>query len=279
MQPEAQPTVGEPALRGWRVLVPRAAGRGEELAACLRAAGATPLLVPLIAFTTAPDPAPLAQAGSALAAGRFSWVVFSSATAVDYLLAAATAAGTQIAQLAATQPQLRCAVVGAATARAAAKLGFNSCLQPPASHRSAAGLLEVFPPPAQPGSQLLFPRAAAAAPTLAQGLRAKGYAVSDPIAYSTAPVAAPGLAAQLAAGQIDAICFSSPSMVRHLLQQCPNLPPHVLRVSIGPTTSAALDAAGFPAHAHAATASAPGLVAALIAGARTWQRPRAGGCH
>src|SRR5690606_12783059 len=112
------------SLAGVRVLVPRAGEWGASTAALLRAEGAEPLIVPLIAFAPPSDPVALAAATTRLAEGEYDWVVFTSATSVSALAGATGARADDLAALAPDQgsplipvpPTTRVAAVGEATA-------------------------------------------------------------------------------------------------------------------------------------------------------------------
>ncbi|MEP7762806.1 uroporphyrinogen-III synthase [Sanguibacter sp. 25GB23B1] len=81
-------------LDGVRVLIPRAPGRGEGLAARIEAAGGTAIVAPLISRADAdgPDLAAVHDAVEALRAGAYGWVAITSVNAVSALVAAASLA-------------------------------------------------------------------------------------------------------------------------------------------------------------------------------------------
>src|SRR3954462_3270453 len=86
-------------LAGWRVLVPRGGKWGDGVAATLRGYGAHPVIAPLINFASTDNPDGLTDALDRLSAGRFDWVVVTSATTVDVLVSQGTSipASTRIA--------------------------------------------------------------------------------------------------------------------------------------------------------------------------------------
>src|SRR5579883_3198434 len=71
-------------LAAKRVLVTRAHGQADALSAPLRALGAEPVELPVIAFAPPSDPAPLDAAITRLAG--YDWVLFTSANGVDAFL-------------------------------------------------------------------------------------------------------------------------------------------------------------------------------------------------
>lgn len=243
-------------LAGWRVLVPRPAGRAGELVEALRAAGARPEVVELIAIEPPADPAALDLAVLALARGEFSWVALTSVNAVDAVVTRAAAlvrtpvpAGTRVA------------VVGPSTARAARAAGLPVDLAPPA-HGSAAALAEVFPPAPGP-ARVLLPRSDLAPDLLPDALTGKGYRVDDVVAYRTVVrPPAPAIARRLAAGDFDAVLLTSPSTVQALAGL-----PVAARTALGaigrPTRSAAA-AAGREIAFVAPEPTSAGLVSALV---------------
>lgn len=158
------------------------------------------------------------DAGAALRAtvgqlDRYRWVAFTSANAVRYFLAALE----DVKGLARTRTRL--AAVGKATQSALVSRGLQVDLV--AGKASAEGLVADFPDPApdptggspEAEQRVLFPRAAGARPTLADGLRAKGWLVDEVVAYQTVPAPSPSpeLAEQIAAA--DAVVFAAPSAV------------------------------------------------------------------
>lgn len=118
----------------------------------------------------------------------------------------------------------------------------------------ARGLLAVWP--AQPG-RVLLPQSAAAAPTLAEGLRARGHTVTRVDAYVPRPRILP---ADILREPFDAVLVTSGVTGRAVAAQvCAPL------VSIGPQTSADLAAAGHPPAAEVAAPTAKALVTAARA--------------
>lgn len=245
-------------IAGWRVLVPRPAGRAEELAGLIVAAGAEPLVVPLIATTPLTDSAAWRRAVAALVAGEYAWVAFTSAAAVEAAQAAARAAGIALG----VPEPTRVAVVGSGTAHAARRSGIRVDLMPPGPGSGAA--LAAAWPDEPPGTSVLLPRSDRAAADLPEALRARRSRVDEVCAYRTDLLAVPEpVARQLRRGDVEAVLLTSPSTVRALAAV--ELAPSTRLVAIGRPTAAAIRAAGLRVAAVAETPSAAGLVAALTA--------------
>jgi uroporphyrinogen-III synthase len=128
----------------------------------------------------------------------------------------------------------------------------------------AEGLLEAFPDPPGRGAAVLLPRAAEGRETLREGLTAAGWDVDAVEAYRTvrATLADEDRATISLA---DAVCFASGSAVNSLVESLGGIGslPEVV-VCIGPTTSAAAEAAGLRVTAVAVDHTLDGLVAALV---------------
>lgn len=243
-------------LAGWRVLVPRPAGRADEVAALLRSRGATPWHVPLIDVRPMTRSAGMRAAVRALAAGDYQWVALTSAAAVRALRATAGEIGMTLSVGGGT----RVAAVGAATARAARAAGLAVDLVPPPPGSGAA--LAAAWPAEPPGRTVLLPRSDLAAADLPDALRAGGHRVVEVCAYRTEPAAVPGEArAALRDGAVDAVLLTSPSTARALAAI--GVAPGTRLIAIGEPTAGALRDTGLGVHGIAAEPSAAGLVAAL----------------
>jgi uroporphyrinogen III methyltransferase/synthase len=252
-------------LFGRRVVVTRARESASGLARRLQELGARVVEVPTIRIAGPSDGgAALDAAAAAVAAGRYSWLVFTSANAVEALLGRVrdvrVLAGVQVA------------AVGPATSEALARHRLVADLVPPDGRQEASGLVEIFPaPPSSPapaaaasgGGRVLFPRAAEGRDTLVEGLAERGWPVDLVEAYRTVrEEVAPSDAEEVAGA--DAVCFSSSSTVTGFLETCGAgaVPPVV--VCIGPVTAATARRAGIDVTAVAARSSVDGLVEALV---------------
>ncbi|MFV9504037.1 MAG: uroporphyrinogen-III synthase [Oscillochloridaceae bacterium umkhey_bin13] len=251
--------VDQPLL-GWRVLVPRPVGRGEGLAEQLRALGAEPILHPLIAYAPPEDQAALAAALARLEAGVYEWLLLTSVAAVEAVEAGlgGRALGGRVS--------LRIGAVGPATAAACQELlGATTVAMP--ERFLGAELAGVMGDPA--GRRVLLPLADLAGTELEERLQTAGALVERVTAYRTVP--APGgaeLAAELAAGQVQAILLSSGSTVRSLVTQLGPQGRDVLRqvalICIGPATATVCHDLGLEPAAIAEPYNEAGLIAALV---------------
>lgn len=230
------------ALAGRRVVVTRAAEQADELVTLLQAAGAVPVVVPLIEIVA--DPTATAEL-AALGPTRFEWLVVSSPNgAAQYVAAHGSAAPPSVA------------AIGSATAHALAVAGIVAGLVP--AQQNATGLLAEFP---SGSGSLLLVQAAAAEPELAAGLAARGWQVTTISPYRSVPARVTA-GQQLAALAADAVLFASGSAARAWVAVFGHTTPPVV-VAIGPQTAAAIERAGLKVAIVAADHSLPGLVAAL----------------
>ncbi|QDG62946.1 MULTISPECIES: uroporphyrinogen-III synthase [unclassified Pseudarthrobacter] len=279
-QPSSGTTPRTP-LGGVRVLVTRSPERSAALVEALAAAGAEPVLLPLIDFERAPDQHMLDVACDALAAAAFDWLVVSSATTVHVLMEKAAERGLRLGQL--VPPGTRIAAVGPATRRLLETGGLTVALTPP-GEQSAAGLLAVWPG----GGRILLPQADIAAGTLSEGLAAAGGTVTAVTAYRTVdyPAAAERrlsmqaedgdagpqpssysllapqtAAADIAGGRLHAVIAASPSAVRRIAALGPLGGCRL--VAIGRSTAEQAAALDLDVAAVAAEPTPEGLVAAV----------------
>lgn len=255
-------------LTGKRVVVTQAAHQAPELAGMLQAQGAVPLLYPCIAIEPPEDMRALDAALLAVAAGRYDWVVLTSANTVRVLAGRAQALGLSPSIWAG----VHLAAIGAPTDEAAAALlGRSAGLVPDES--VAEGLAQALVGSAPAGQRILLPQADIARPVLAQALAAAGLEVTPLAAYRTTPgrggVDLPALLASPNAG-VDAIIFTSSSTARNLLRRLAEeggdctLLHNICLAAIGPVTAETLSAAGFPPTIVAQEQSLEGLVQALL---------------
>lgn len=228
------------SLAGRVVALTRPADRGGGMVARLEAAGAEVLVAPAIEVAAAEDPAPL---DAALSGAPFDLAVFTSVNAVRFTFGRLAALGRALRAT-------RLAAVGEATAEALRAEGREPDVVP--EEATAEGLLAALDAELA-GRRVFLPRANRGRDTFPAGARARGAEVTAPVAYRTIlrPEAGRSLRPRLEAGTVDAIVFFSPSAVRAVGEGLGADGPALLRrtlvAAIGPTTAAALEAAGLEA--------------------------------
>jgi uroporphyrinogen-III synthase len=237
-----------------RVVVTRAADQAGGLSERLRAAGCDVVEVPVVEIVGAPDGgAALRDALSRL--GEYDWLVVTSPNGAALVREA-------VEGMSAARPKL--AAVGPATADA---LGAPAHLV--AGEAIGEGLVSDFP---TGSGRVLLVQAEGARPVVAEGLRAKGWAVDAVVGYRTVAVRPPS-AALAAADGADAIAFTSGSTVRAYVAAAGlHAVPRVV-VTIGPATTEVAVALGLHVTATAVDHSLDGLVRALVGVLEAPDRP------
>ena len=229
---------GESVLAGVRILLPRADG---ALADGLRAAGAEVTAEPVTAQVT------LRPEGSLDGA---DWVALTSPATVAALteLGLGVPAGAKVA------------AVGPATAEAARAAGIEVDLVPD-GESSGESLARAFP---DGGGRVVIPGSALSSTVLADGLRAKGYAVDQFAVYTTQPLQElPGsLTRDYLDGHFDVVVITAGS-VAHAIDHAVGWLDATAVVAFGPPSAAALRRLGVDVAAVADTQDAPGLVTAI----------------
>lgn len=191
----------------------------------------------------------------------FDWIIFTSTAAVRFLY-------DKVHQLGDQWPPVgpKVAAIGQHTARQLKAIGIEVDFLP--SQATSVTLANEFPPAA--GQALLLPRTTIASNELPDALRRCGASVTTLPLYTTRPIDMPdsNFMRQLQIGKKPFILFASPSAVRgfirritdrDLLEQAKSLPV----IAIGPSTKAALHAAGFQTIHISPTASLEGIIAIL----------------
>ncbi|HEV8304002.1 MAG TPA: uroporphyrinogen-III synthase [Gemmatimonadales bacterium] len=252
------------ALEGRRIVVTRAREQAGDLVRALEAQGADLVVAPVIRIEPLPPPQLGALRAALAGLSAYRWVVFTSQNAVRVVFDRLVAWGLTARVFRTTAV----AAIGTATADALTREGVAPALVPDefvgealAEALAARGGLS--------GSRVLIPSAQDARDALAAGLRAHGAGVDVVPVYRTVPVQADlgGLAAELAAGRIDAVTFTSSSTVRSFVDL---VGPGAARGSrfvaavIGPVTAGTARELGLADVVEAAPHSVPGLVDALV---------------
>jgi uroporphyrinogen-III synthase len=236
-------------LRGRRVVVTRAAEQAGPLVELLEAAGATVIVTPLIDIVD--DAGGLARL-RALHPADFDWVIATSRNAALRLL---DAHGAGLGRRSAGCPAI--AAIGSATAAVLGDCDLVPALQ------SAVGLLAELPTPtAQWTRRVLVVQAAGAEPTLAAGLRDRGWDAVIVAPYRSVPARLTARQ-QISALSADAVLFASGSAARSWVDVFGTTTP-IMTVAIGPQTAAAAQALGLKIGAVAADHSLSGMVATLV---------------
>lgn len=254
-------TSGEPihALRGARVLVPRAGSWGERVASEIDARGATPVIAPLIQTVAPRDTAARDAAFAALADGRYEWLFVTSAAGVEQL-------ATYLTAHARTLPTtVKIAVVGRATARAVIDLGAQVSFVP-LGRSSAQTMIAQWcaAHTAASTGRCLVVRSDLAAAVVSDELELRGFAVDVCIGYRTVGVdLAPEVARDLMAGRFHVVLLTSLSVGRELRRQIDALPASTLVASIGPATTRDAERLDFTVGHTAHTQSIDALIAEL----------------
>jgi uroporphyrinogen-III synthase len=246
------------ALRGARVLVPRAAEQAGALSDRIRELGGVPVEAPVLTIEPGDDGL-LRAAVRDVDAGAFTAIALTSPNGVRAVASAIGAEGLD-ARVFAGVTTVAC--VGPGTAATLwDELRVRPDLVPDRATTEALG--EAFP--AGEG-RVLLARADLASPILPEVLRAKGYEPVEVVAYRTGtPEALPGtVLADLAAGEVDLLAFASPSTARNFVALVDDRPWHGSVVSIGPVTSAACRELGVEVAVEADPHDLDGLVAALV---------------
>lgn len=241
-------------------------------AVALVAAGAEPLVVPLVRTVPVDDLTPLDDALLALGAGWYTWLTVTSQAAVAVLAERAAAHDDGLAALV-ERAGVRVAAVGPGTGRALEALGVRVDVVPPVRSTAADLVTAVLAHPEPPRDiprtpptpRALFPRGDLAAATLTDGLTAAGWAVDDLVVYRTVPAGPPDpqVARAWADGDVHAALLTSASSVRALLDHLGAPPPATRVVVIGPSTHAEAARLGLRVDAVATRQTLAGLVDAL----------------
>lgn len=232
-----------------RVLVTRAAEDARLLAQGLELAGFTPVTVPLLVRTW-----DVAAVAAAVADVPWDLIALTSPTAVEVLATAAPRVGLVT----------KLAVVGPATARRAAQLGYQPTVAPPVA--TAKAMLDAIATSGITlrGSRVLVPNADLADPLLADGLEALGAEVRVVIAYRNE--SPPGHAEAVhAALPVDATTLLSSSAAHRLAAAiAPNQLANLGKiVAIGPSTARTCAQVGLPVHVIAEPHTAGGVIEAI----------------
>jgi uroporphyrinogen III methyltransferase/synthase len=253
------------------VLVTRRAHSWPALVARFRGTPIDVELAPTTEQVEPLDPRPAEEAVARL--DRYHWLVLTSGQGVKALNLKLAARGRT-----GLPPDLHVAAVGPATARACEGTGFPVELVAGEGH--AAGLASSLQERMRPDARVLLVRPEGAHGLLAAELRARGALVDEAPLYRTVPSeGAAVLADRALAGAFAGVAFTAPSSLDRWIEAAGprgealhDALRAVVRVAIGPTTAAHLDARGLRAQAIAAAPDEDAVgdaIAAAFAGV-TW---------
>ncbi len=250
----------DPPLAGRRVVVTRPRDQSGQLREQLEQLGARVISFPTIKIVPARDASHLAAALERIR--QYDCILFTSRNAVDAV------ARTTKADLAEALSGVRIAVVGRATHRCLTDLGIQADFVP-SQFNMATLCSELIQKANVDGQRFLYPCGDLTDAGGPQPLRDAGAIVDAIEAYRTIPddaADADALRRSLAAEEIDAIVFASPSAVQTFFHRIPShcVSPHVGLVSIGPRTTQALEKVAPNRVTQARQAGIEGLVEAVI---------------
>jgi len=248
-------------LYGRRVVVTRARAQASGLAKTLRGLGAEVVELPAIRIEPLLDSGEVKQAAKSI--GDYSLICLTSPNGVRLLFEAIRAAGLDARALSGATV----AAIGPGTARALAKCGIGADIVP--ERFVAEALVEALGEVEVGGKRVLVARAAEARDIIPEHLSDRGAKVDVVALYETVREE-PGPDAVEAAQAADYVTFTSSSTVRNLTEALGDRFPSDARiVSIGPVTSEAVEDAGRKVNVEAKRHDIEGLVAALLADAKS----------
>jgi uroporphyrinogen III methyltransferase/synthase len=237
-------------LFAMRALVTRAPHQTAELASALRAAGAIPVLRPLIDLRSCEGAEDVARVDACLSRlCDYDDVLFASSNAVRFFVQHAARVAADIGTL-----RARVLCIGAKTAQTALDAGLEVHFVLSGGRGDAESMLDEIVRSLSPeGRRVLVPRSDIGRDVLPEGLRAAGSRVDAVTFYCNVrpEVDADALRAELTRGELPLLTFTSPSAVQHFVEL---LDPPARRAcergiiaAIGSTTAQALQRAGIPA--------------------------------
>lgn len=254
-------------LAGLTIAVTRTRSQASELSARLRSLGASVLELPTIDLAPPPSYDVVDACIARLAAYRFA--VFTSANGVAAFFRRLAHAGLDSRALACA----RVAAIGPATAVELESHGIVADFVPD-EFRAEAVAEQLIEAGLSEGDEVLVPRALEAREVLPCMLRARGARVDVAPVYRTVPpsraLVKPALL-RIAAGEVDAVTFTSSSTVRNFVNLVRDVVPEYAELfnrldfySIGPITSATAHENEVPIAAQAETYTIDGLVEAIV---------------
>jgi len=248
----------DPPLTGRRVVVTRPRDQSDQLRKQLEQLGARVILFPTIKIVPARDASLLEAALEGIR--QYDWLLFASRNADEAVALATKADVSEVLS------EVRIAVVGMATVRRLTDLGLEANFVP-AQFNMATLCSELIQRANVDGQRFLYPCGDLADAEGPQPLRDAGAIVDAIEAYRTIPdesADTEALRRSLAADEIDAIVFASPSAVQAFFNRISShrVSPRIGLVSIGPKTTQALEKATRNRVTEARKSEVEGLVEA-----------------
>jgi uroporphyrinogen-III synthase len=249
-------------LLGRRIVVTRAPEQAKELASQLSELGATVVLLPAISFAEPADSGPLDAAIASLS--TFDWILFTSANAARFFGHRCKARGVDPKSAQSGARPLFVAVVGPATAEAAAKEGF--LVGHMAQEFQGISLAKEMAPDLT-RKRVLIPHGDLAAVDLTVALRFAGADVTEVTAYRTLEAdSVPSEALDaVRKGEVDIISFYSASAFRSVSSRVGvDVLGRIAIAAIGPVTADAIREAGLKVAVESKVPTAKAFIAALL---------------
>lgn len=260
--PSPRTSAGASALFGHRIVITRAVEQSSDLVTKLERRGAIPISLPLVAFSTPENFAPLDAALHRWQ--EFDWVLFTSANAVQSVAQRASTTNLGILRPS-SRPQI--AAVGPATNQAAVKAGLH--VTHVAKTHLGLALAEELAQQLR-NKSVFLPRSDRANPDLPAALKKLDANVTEVVAYHTLPPSNVDRArvTEVLDENSDAALFFSPSAVNNLAdligrESLTALQNKIAIAAVGPVTAAALRDHGVTNLITAADTTAEAVIAAL----------------
>jgi len=238
------------SLRGMRILVLRTEGQEGDMAQALASEGAQPIAVPAIRVLSPRDPTSL-ERGLDDVRG-FDWLVFTSVNGVASFFDTMAERGMSL-----DLGTRGIAAIGPKTREALQDRGVTVDWMP--SRFNTETLAAEFP---GPPSKVCLIRAENAGRELEESLRSRGFPVVRVDAYRSEPANAEAIKDAVGNG-VDAIAFTSASIVDSFVRAAGTDTGTALVCSIGPATSANCRRMGLAVDVEAADHTSLGLVEAI----------------
>jgi len=255
-------------LFGKRIVVTRWRPQAGELSRCLLALGAEVIHLPVIEIVPPESWEDLDRAVARL--HEYAWIVFTSANGVRFFMSRLEDLGHDVRRLGGAK---LCAV-GRATSAALEAFRLRTDLVP--EPYTAQSLADAMAEREElRGKRILLPRGNLARMALEERLKDSGAEVEAVTAYRTVPTRIPDaeirerLEGHLEGNTVDWVTFTSSSTVKNFFDRVPSVMGEdwmrsVRLASIGPVTTASLNALGRTPDVESDVSTVPALVEALM---------------